>query len=450
MVRSEVRRACAVMAVLAAVFVLGALPDAGPGLDQPVKVAAGIGVGCIFALQVGVLARARWACARKQDIPVWFVAGTVAIESVVPSGLILWHVVKGSFPPFAALLAPPVLINGLLITLTTLRLRPWLCVLGGTVCAASHAGVLAYVTHGLGIAAPTTGLPYAAYINTSVILFITGLAAAWVTREIRGHMEAALSEAETRHRMARIEQDLSVARSIQRALLPREIPGIPGFDIAGWNQSADQTGGDYYDWQALPDGNWMVTLADVSGHGIGPALVTAACRAYVRASSFYDSELASLASRMNRLLAQDLPEGRFVTMATVLIDPAGGPLRLLSAGHGPIVVYIGTTGLVQDILPQDLPLAVLADATFGPAISVELAPGDVLALVTDGFVEWTRPGPDGRHEPFGLDRLRESLRRHVHLPALQMIEAVAAEVKTFARGEPQQDDLTMVVVKRVP
>src|SRR6185369_6085789 len=113
-----------------------------------------------------------------------------------------------------------------------------------------------------------------------------------------------------------------VARSIQQALIPHAGPSIPGFDIAGWNRPADQTGGDYYDWQMLPDGNWIVTLADVSGHGIGPALVTAACRAYVRASSFYNSDLSSLAGRMNRLLAEDLPEGRFVTMVSVIIDRA--------------------------------------------------------------------------------------------------------------------------------
>src|SRR6185295_9269565 len=171
-----------------------------------------------------------------------------------------------------------------------------------------------YATVGLGQKDSPIGLPTGAYVNTAFIILLTGLAAAWVTRQIRTHVESAMGEAETRHQMARMEQDLSVARTIQQALLPRAAPSIPGFDIAGWNRSADQTGGDYYDWLELPDGNWIVTLADVSGHGIGPAMVTAACRAYVRASGAQHGDLASLTTRINRLLADDLPVGRFVTM----------------------------------------------------------------------------------------------------------------------------------------
>jgi serine phosphatase RsbU (regulator of sigma subunit) len=178
-------------------------------------------------------------------------------------------------------------------------------------------------------------------------------------------------------------------------------------------------------------------------------MVTAACRAYVRASTGYHTDLPSLTSHINRLLADDLPEGRFVTMASVLIDSRGGPLRLLSAGHGPIVLCLGRTGEIQDIAPQDLPLAVTPDMRFGPATSIALSPGDVLALITDGFVEWARPDDDGGREEFGMSRLRESLRIHAHLPARAMIEAVAADVAAFARGEPQQDDLTMVIIRRV-
>jgi phosphoserine phosphatase RsbU/P len=261
-------------------------------------------------------------------------------------------------------------------------------------------------------------------------------------------MEAALGEAETRRRMGRIEQDLAVARSIQQALLPRTAPAIPGFDIAGWNRPADQTGGDYYDWQAMPDGTWLVSLADVSGHGIGPALVTAACRAYMRASSLHHRDLPSLASRINRLLADDLPEGRFITMVSVLIDPRAGPLALLSAGHGPIVLYMGGSGEVRDVLPKDLPLAIEPEAVFGPAQGIALEPGDVLALVTDGFVEWARHDGAGRREQFGMERLRESFRRHARLPAAAMIEAITADVTAFAGQERQQDDLTMVIIRR--
>jgi serine phosphatase RsbU (regulator of sigma subunit) len=134
-----------------------------------------------------------------------------------------------------------------------------------------------------------------------------------------------------------------------------------------------------------------------------------------------------------------------------LIDPRGGPIAILSAGHGPIVLYARGTGAVREIMPHGLPLAVLPDAGFGPAQSIAMEPGDVLALVTDGFVEWSRPsvpGRDGPREQFGLTRLQESLQRHVRLAPAAMIDAITADVAAFAGAEPQQDDLTMVIIRR--
>jgi serine phosphatase RsbU (regulator of sigma subunit) len=445
--RSEVLRAYGVIGVTVLIGLTVLIPSATRPVDATIRITAAVGLSSVLTIQLVVLALARRARRRERAIPTWVSMVTLIIECLVPSAMILVQIVRGTFPPYAALSAPPVLVYGLLIALTTLRLRPVMCIIAGVMCAGSYGAMLLYVTRGLGISIPSTGLPHAAYVNSIVIILASGLAAAWVAREIRRHMEAALTEADTRLQVSRMEQDLAIAQSIQRALLPRDVPTIAGFDIAGWSRPADQTGGDYYDWQALPGGHWMVTLADVSGHGIGPALVTAACRAYARASSFYNADLASLTSRMNRLLAADLPDGRFVTMVSVLIDPRGGAVQLLSAGHGPIVLYVGSTGTVQDIMPQDLPLAVDAESTFGPAMAVELKAGDVLALVTDGFVEWAQKAGEARGEQFGMGRLRQSLRDHAHLGSQAMIDAVAADVAAFTRGEPQQDDLTMVVIK---
>jgi serine phosphatase RsbU (regulator of sigma subunit) len=447
--RSETRRAYAVVGVVLVSTVLISLPHSGMALPQEVRIIGGIGISVLFVLQLVILALIRRARRNDSDIPLWFIAATVVIECLIPTGMCAWHLWRNSLPPYAVLSAPPIFAYGVLICLTTLRLRPALCTLAGTISGAGYLGLYLYVTRVLGLAQSPTGLPGMAYINSALLIFITGLAAAWVTREVRAHVESALSEAELKHQMARVEQDLSIARTIQRALLPRTSPSIRGYDIAGWTRSADQTGGDYYDWQPLQGGNWIVTLADVSGHGVGPALVTAACRAYVRATSSSYPDLPTLTTRVNRLLADDLPEGRFVTMVSVLIDPKGGPIGLLSAGHGPIVLYLNSTGQVQDIQPQGLPLAVLPDSDFGPSQSISLGKGDILALVTDGFVEWSRPAESGRGEEFGLERLRDSLRRHAHLPSTDLIQAVANEAAAFAAGTPQQDDLTMVVIRRV-
>ena len=109
-----------------------------------------------------------------------------------------------------------------------------------------------------------------------------GIVAGAVAGEIRKHVQAALREAETKSKLRAIQHDLQVARSIQQSLLPREAPHIAGFDIAGWNCPADDTGGDYFDWRTLSGGNVVVSLADVTGHGIGPALLASLCHAYAK------------------------------------------------------------------------------------------------------------------------------------------------------------------------
>ena len=450
--RSEERRVYAVLVVLAliALFALSRehWSNVGGAVDPRLPRAGLTAVGFLALVQVAILLVVRWARRSGGAIPLWFAVATVVVEALVPGVLLLLQVLYRSIPPQVALGAPPILAYGILMALTTLRLVPLYCLVAGGVAAGSYVVLLVVAERVAGPGA--NSLPRGIYVSFPVLLAINGLATAWVAHELRQLFGIAQREAETRRQMDRVEADLAVARAIQQALLPRSRPEIAGFDIAGWNRPADQTGGDYYDWQELPDGRWIVSLADVSGHGIGPALVTAACRAYMRASSQYDGDLCSIASRMNRLLAHDLPEGRFVTMASILIDPRGGPLALLSAGHGPSFLWLHASGSVEELVPDDLPLAVLSDATFGPARSVELRPGDMLVLVTDGFFEWAKASPAGGrdHERFGLDRLRASLASHADKPPAALIEAVAADVAAFAGGEPPQDDLTMVVVRR--
>lgn len=455
--RSEVRRAWAVIGVACMLLVIATLRDARQ-VTPAFQVIAATGLAAMIGMQCVVL----WIARRSRPpgtgrgIPTWAQWATVVGESMIPTGMMVAHIAGGTLTPYAALSSPPVFVYGVIISLTTLRLRPVLCLAGGTLVAGGYLGVLAWVVFVMDERVPTTGLPLAAYGVSAFIIFTAGLAGAWVAGELRGHVRSAIRDANARQERDKLERDLAAARSIQQALLPRSVPAIPGFEVAGWNRPADQTGGDYYDWQALPDGNWMVTVADVSGHGIGPALVTAACRAYVRAAGPHHvggagaSGLAELAGRLNRQLAEDLPEGRFVTMASALIEPTTGRVALLSAGHGPIVLLHRASGEVREIQPGNLPLAVLADAEFGPAQALTLEPGDVLALVTDGFVEWPRTDPDGRSEQFGVARLRDALRRHGDLPPPEMIQAITREVEAFAHPWPQRDDLTMAVIRRAP
>ena len=243
----------------------------------------------------------------------------------------------------------------------------------------------------------------------------------------------------------RIERDLSIARSIQQGLLPRGQPSVPGFDIAGWNQPADETGGDFYDFFPLPDGRFALAIADATGHGIGPALVVAETRALLRALVHQSSSLPGVVSSVHSLLCLDLPEGRFVTLFCGLLDPSRGTVHYVSAAQAPIYVYEAATGLVREYAAQGLPLGFVPEITYDESTDIHLAEGDLLVLLTDGFFEWSRP--DG--EQFGEERVRDIMRRHHALPAAELIDLLHRAVFEFAAGTRQGDDLTAVVVKRL-
>jgi serine phosphatase RsbU (regulator of sigma subunit) len=273
-----------------------------------------------------------------------------------------------------------------------------------------------------------------------------------MTSELRSHVERLATEQAAR---ARIEYDLDIAREIQRGLLPTARPDVPGYEIAGWNLPADKTGGDYYDWQkrdaaAAPDadrghgGQTLVSLADVTGHGVGPALVTAVCRAYVRASFAAGREFVQLIEQLNDLLIADLPADRFVTFAAALIEPAQRQVHMISAGHGPIMHYVARDQTLTEYDATGFPLGLVAPATYGPAVPIDLQGGDVLVFITDGFYEWSRP--DG--EQFGLTRLRQAVRDTANLPPAQMIAGLYEQVKAFTAGVPQPDDVTAVIIQR--
>jgi len=243
----------------------------------------------------------------------------------------------------------------------------------------------------------------------------------------------------------RIQRDLMIARDIQRGLLPKKDVRVPGFDIAGWNKPADETGGDCYDYLLLPDGSLAVTIADATGHGIGPALMIAECRALFRASITVSHDLAAVIGQVNNLLCEDLPDDRFVTAFFGLLSPNEHTLRFLSAGHGPLIKYERASDEITELKADGVPLGILPDIPFSHPEAFVMQPGDMMILVTDGFFEWA--GPD--RELFGLPRLYRTIRRSRDLPAADVIQALYNAVLDFARGTPQADDLTAVVIKRI-
>jgi sigma-B regulation protein RsbU (phosphoserine phosphatase) len=263
-----------------------------------------------------------------------------------------------------------------------------------------------------------------------------------MTADLRAHVDRLAVEKAERQR---IEYDLDIARGIQQGLLPTTRPDLPGYDIAGWSQAANQTGGDYYDWQVLPDGRVLVSLADVSGHGVGPALVAAVCRAYARASVDGDEgDLAKILDRINALLAADMPDGRFVTFVSVLLDPKTNRAQMVSAGHGPLFRCKASHGELVETGADGVPFGLLPDSEYGPANEFTLDPGDSVLLVTDGLFEWT----SAAGESYGLERLRESILQKSSIAATDMITSLYDEACQFVGDRPQEDDVTIVIIRR--
>ena len=220
---------------------------------------------------------------------------------------------------------------------------------------------------------------------------------------------------------------------------------MPGFDIAGWNRPADRTGGDFFDWLRLPNGDIAFGLADVTGHGIGPALIVSVVRAYFRACTTMDSGLEGLIARVNDLLEADLTHGRFVTAAIGVLNPASGQIRLYCAGHGPTFFFDAESGSVEIMGADDIPLGIFPERRWSTARELTMRRHDMLVLVTDGFHEWA--GPDA--ELFGVPRMVEAIERHRGSGARELIDRLYQEVTQFGASTPQADDLTAIVVKRI-
>ena len=242
----------------------------------------------------------------------------------------------------------------------------------------------------------------------------------------------------------RLEHDLTIARDIQRRLLPKENPRLEGFDIAGWNQPADQTGGDCYDFRELGGNRLAFMIADATGHGIGPALIIAQCRALIRAVTDARDDLSVIAGKVNNLLCEDLPPDRFVTICFGILDAGAARLDYVSGGQGPLLLFRAATGEVEQFDATGLPMGVLPDTTMELADPIELAPGDIFILLTDGFLEWARP--DGQQ--YGQERLVELVRTHRDQSCPDLIQTIYQDVLRFADGSSQLDDLTAILIKR--
>jgi PAS domain S-box-containing protein len=238
-------------------------------------------------------------------------------------------------------------------------------------------------------------------------------------------------------RLAAMHRELQIAQEIQRSLLPKELR-TEWIDLSGFSVPTAYAGGDFYDWLRTPDGAVVLALGDVSGHGVGPALVGAECRAYWRGLA-QSLALRDAVLRLNELILDDLSGDRFVTLAAAKLSPAG-TLEVFAAGHGPLVLR-RTDGAVELLDPHTFPLGVASELPGAEVTVRRLAAGDTLLMFSDGVTETRNPG--GRQ--WNTDGLLQGLARHRGLCGSDLLRAIDQENLVFAAGEPPGDDRTVVV-----
>ena len=238
--------------------------------------------------------------------------------------------------------------------------------------------------------------------------------------------------------------EIAIARQVQLALLPGRDPALEGFAIFSHTRPANDVGGDLVDYLEgpQPDVAVGVALGDVAGKGLGAALLMAKLQATLHAIAPGCQDLADLGARLNRVLVRDGLDNRFATLVYAEVPRAPGPLRVLNAGHNPPIVARGG-GVVETVEPGGLPLGMFPDASYAAA-ALELGPGDLLVIYSDGLVE----ARNGRGEEFGFDRLRHRAPALRDLPPAQAGRMLLEEVDAFLEGGRPQDDLSVVLLRR--
>jgi phosphoserine phosphatase RsbU/P len=241
----------------------------------------------------------------------------------------------------------------------------------------------------------------------------------------------------------RLNRELEIAREVQEHLFPQRLPPAPGLEYCGQCRPAREVGGDYYDFLELSAGRLGIAIGDVSGKGVGAALMMASLEASLRALASVVKDPADLIGRVNSLVCQASASNRYATLFYAEYDPATRGLTYVNAGHNPPIVLrnsggscqvlrLETGGSVIGLLPQRYQQGAFAHQT-----------GDMVVLFTDGVSE----SMNVRDEEWGEERMIELIKICHGLPASEAVRRILAAAQAFAGGAPQHDDMTLVVLR---
>jgi serine phosphatase RsbU (regulator of sigma subunit)/anti-sigma regulatory factor (Ser/Thr protein kinase) len=240
----------------------------------------------------------------------------------------------------------------------------------------------------------------------------------------------------------RLEQELRVARLIQQTLLPREMPTLPGWQIAGYYQPARAVGGDFYDFIHLSDGRLGLVVGDVTDKGVPAALVMATTRAIMRGAALQFDRPGLVLERANELLEPDIPRNMFVTCLYAILDPVSGRLVYANAGHD--LPYRRMKRGADELRATGMPLGLLPGMVYEEKETI-VEPGETVVFYSDGLVEAHNPV----REMFSFGRLQDLVASHAGGAAL--IEFLLGQLAAFTGSDwEQEDDVTLVTLERAP
>ncbi|MBD3224223.1 MAG: SpoIIE family protein phosphatase [Caldithrix sp.] len=235
---------------------------------------------------------------------------------------------------------------------------------------------------------------------------------------------------------------LQIAKEIQQRLYASNIH-LPGYDIAGKNYPADETGGDYYEIILTPQGHLWLAIADVSSHGMGPALIMAGTRAYLRAFLQTESNPAEILTKLNNVLHADLDVYQYVTMLLVHLNTKNHEMIYAGAGHVP-AYWLKSAGKVEHVLRSTgIPLGYKKNEQYENTRVADITAGDMLVLLTDGIME----SQDADENEFGFQRILDLIQKHKDGTSEEIINQIYREVCSYTRTSNQQDDITVLVCK---
>ena len=242
----------------------------------------------------------------------------------------------------------------------------------------------------------------------------------------------------------KLDQEITVARDVQMGTLPKRMPTLPGYDIAGTFTPTDQTGGDLYDFVPVSENQLFVLMGDATGHGIGPALSATQVRAMLRVALRLGASLDDAFRHINDQLVEDLPDDRFVTAFFGLLDAAKHEMNFHSGGQGPIMQYHAAGGDYSWYEPSTFPLGYMDQDNLNDPHAVQLEPGDILGLISDGIYEYENEAG----EQFGQIGITRTIDEHHAESMDELVRRIMGNTYDHGGDVAQADDITIVLIRR--